>query len=249
MGGGGFVVRDPRLLSSSPLSQYLITRPRQEKPPNLNSERSVWFTAVDVLMFKYRQEQRHKMTQHILSQQKVTAHTLTPRPTCCLALWHNYDGGETSFPLTYVYLTVWWGLNEHPGLFSSGELRRCVFLYPTVHVASLPTDGYNVCVCVCAHYCIGWISGLSPIRNMLAVRARWENNQAFFLRTDLSLGDGGCIHIRPSSQRHSWYNTWGWQDNAPHISTTGLRIGCQWKLASKRTAGEKRLNFREKDSK
>lgn len=79
-GGSWLVVRDPRLLSCSPLSQYLITRPRQEKPPNLNSEQSIWFTTADILVFKYRQEQRHKMTQHILSQQKVTAYTLTPRP-------------------------------------------------------------------------------------------------------------------------------------------------------------------------
>lgn len=78
--GSWLVVRDPRLLSCSPLSQYLITRPRQEKPPDLNSEQSIWLTTAETVMFKYRQEQRHKMTQHILSQQKVTAYTLTPHP-------------------------------------------------------------------------------------------------------------------------------------------------------------------------
>lgn len=71
---------DPRQLSCSPLSQYLITRPSQEKPPILNSEQSIWFTTAEIVMFKYRQEQRHQMTQRILSQQKVTAYTLTPHP-------------------------------------------------------------------------------------------------------------------------------------------------------------------------
>lgn len=47
-------------------SSFLVfnhkTTPRK-KTPSLNPEQSIRFTTVDILMFKYRQEQRHKMTQ------------------------------------------------------------------------------------------------------------------------------------------------------------------------------------------
>lgn len=55
-------------------------------------------------MFKYRQEQRQKMTQHILSRQ-FTADTLTP----ALKINPPFDlmrrEGKPPSPLTHVYLT------------------------------------------------------------------------------------------------------------------------------------------------
>lgn len=51
------------ICSAALLSLYVITRPRQGKPPNLNPEQSIWFSTADILKFKYRQEQRHEMTQ------------------------------------------------------------------------------------------------------------------------------------------------------------------------------------------
>lgn len=84
---GGILACGERSQAAQLLTHCLITRPHQEKPPNLNWEQSIWFTTEHILMFKYRQEQRPKMTRSILSQQRLKTTPLLLSSEFCV-VWH-----------------------------------------------------------------------------------------------------------------------------------------------------------------
>lgn len=84
---GGILACGERSQAAQLLTHCLITRPHQEKPPNPNWEQSIWFTTEHILMFKYRQEQRPKMTRSILSQQRLKTTPLLLSSEFCV-VWH-----------------------------------------------------------------------------------------------------------------------------------------------------------------
>lgn len=84
---GGILACGERSQAAQLLTHCLITRPHQEKPPNLNWEQSIWFTTEHILMFKYRREQRPKMTRSILSQQRLKTTPLLLSSEFCV-VWH-----------------------------------------------------------------------------------------------------------------------------------------------------------------
>lgn len=88
-------VQLPRPPGCSPFSQSLITGSGQEKPSRCEVKASG--SPQRPLMFKYRQEQKQKMTQRILSQQ-FRADTLTPTLQTNTPFHLMWRGRETPVP-------------------------------------------------------------------------------------------------------------------------------------------------------